>query len=1255
LSQWQARLLRLLNIQPGEAKLVGIVLVYAILLYASNVLAHTAGYALFLSAFNAATLPFAYLGISIVAPLITGVYLRLNRRFALSTVLIIVHAFLLLSLAAYGLTLGTSPASWLLFSLPIYFGVNNSLTIASFWNLLGRIFNLQQGKRLFGLLSSSEHLATIGAGFLTPLLISRLGTTNLFWVAALLMALTLAALAIIVRQKRTALIGPEDSADEGQIETRGIFAGRYVRLIVGLFALFIVGIYFVDNIFFSQVELRYTNENELASFIAIFFAVFGVLSLIVQIFIAGRVITRFGVRAMVLATPAGLLVIMVPFVLVGTFTAWMAALFWLIVAANMYRSVLDAVDSAAVNVMYQPLPPHQRTQAQTVVVGIVYPISIGVAGLLLLFFSRVLGFTPVMLAYVLLVILVVWLWTAFQLGRAYQLQVRQALTQRIFTGDRRLPLDESSLQAVRQGLASPHVGVVLYALDTLTETTPDIVAEVLPDLLGHPMPEIRQEALQRIEQGRLMAVLPAVRRRIPEETSVAVRATALRVVAALDEAVAIEEFLVYLEDEVPEIRQETLVGLLRNSGNQVYRKALSRLVEWAESPIANMRVMAAQVIGQVGGGDLWPVLEPLLMDSDLLTRRVAIAAAGQAGYERAWPSVVDAVADRRTRRVAAAALIEGGEATIPFIYTAFDRADQDETFRQQLVRIGGRIGGPATIAFLLENLNHPDDMVRKQVLAALNLTGFQAGAGQRGLIEQQIRSEAGWATGTIAALVDLMGDPHQEELSLLLSGLRAKVSLHNENIFNLLSFIYDPGATRRAWKVLRISAGDGEDVRSYALETLDVMLAKDLKAILVPLIDSQSPAEQLSRLKPYFPQNKMTTEQRLLALLDGPSRWLQLCALYSVGRMTIADEMIRQRVAQMALDEFSSPLVKEASAWALTRSPGVAVERLIAGTDDPLISEEVDTALPTMVRVENLFRAPFFAQTPEDVLLDVADEVAEIRVGAGESIFARDDIGDSMYIVVSGQIRIHDGTRTFNFQGVGDVFGEMALLEAQPRSASATAVESSHLLKLDREPFDELMEAYTAINLGIIRLLSRYLRASVAKLAEANTEVLPDISAAVPHVQDEFNVLLAPDLAPVERLMLLKRVDLFRRMPVEVLTELVFLMHESRITSGERIFKEGEVGDALYIIARGQVEVRAGNRILNYLQEGQVFGEMALLDSEPRLASVTAVEPTHLLRMDQAPFYEMLEDRYELAEGIIQNLLAHLRNRVKDLSERQAE
>lgn len=58
-----------------------------------------------------------------------------------------------------------------------------------------------------------------------------------------------------------------------------------------------------------------------------------------------------------------------------------------------------------------------------------------------------------------------------------------------------------------------------------------------------------------------------------------------------------------------------------------------------------------------------------------------------------------------------------------------------------------------------------------------------------------------------------------------------------------------------------------------------------------------------------------------------------------------------------------------------------------------------------------------------------------------------------------------------------------------------------------------------------------------------------------------------------------------------------------------------------------------------------VFSEMALLDPEPRLASVTAVEPTRLFRLAQAPFYELMADRPEVATGIIRVLTGHLRAR----------
>ena len=80
------------------------------------------------------------------------------------------------------------------------------------------------------------------------------------------------------------------------------------------------------------------------------------------------------------------------------------------------------------------------------------------------------------------------------------------------------------------------------------------------------------------------------------------------------------------------------------------------------------------------------------------------------------------------------------------------------------------------------------------------------------------------------------------------------------------------------------------------------------------------------------------------------------------------------------------------------------------------------------------------------------------------------------------------------------------------------------------------------------------------------------------------------------------------------------------------------------------MRVHSGAHTLNQLKEREVFGEMALLDPEPRLASVTAVVDTRLLRLDQAPFYELLEDRIEVARGIIQMLSQRLRARVADLN-----
>lgn len=143
-------------------------------------------------------------------------------------------------------------------------------------------------------------------------------------------------------------------------------------------------------------------------------------------------------------------------------------------------------------------------------------------------------------------------------------------------------------------------------------------------------------------------------------------------------------------------------------------------------------------------------------------------------------------------------------------------------------------------------------------------------------------------------------------------------------------------------------------------------------------------------------------------------------------------------------------------------------------------------------------------------------------------------------------------------------------------------------------------------------------------------------------------------LSTVEKVLILKTVSIFSQTPDNVLADVADLLDEVDVPENETIFKQGDAGDSLYVILDGKVRVHDGERLLNYLGERDVFGEMALLDPEPRLASVTAVEETRLFRLDQNPFYELMAERPEVATGIIHVLTVHLRNRVKDIAQLNA-
>jgi hypothetical protein len=129
----------------------------------------------------------------------------------------------------------------------------------------------------------------------------------------------------------------------------------------------------------------------------------------------------------------------------------------------------------------------------------------------------------------------------------------------------------------------------------------------------------------------------------------------------------------------------------------------------------------------------------------------------------------------------------------------------------------------------------------------------------------------------------------------------------------------------------------------------------------------------------------------------------------------------------------------------------------------------------------------------------------------------------------------------------------------------------------------------------------------------------------------------------IDKVVVLRDVSLFRAIPHQVLAGVANLLVERWAEPGERVFDKGELGDCLYVIASGRVRVHDGERTFQHLGRNEVFGELSLLDAQPRAASVTATERTRLFRLAQGDFYALMGERPEIPVAINRALCAMVR------------
>lgn len=278
-------------------------------------------------------------------------------------------------------------------------------------------------------------------------------------------------------------------------------------------------------------------------------------------------------------------------------------------------------------------------------------------------------------------------------------------------------------------------------------------------------------------------------------------------------------------------------------------------------------------------------------------------------------------------------------------------------------------------------------------------------------------------------------------------------------------------------------------------------------------------------------------------------------------------------------------------------------------------------------------RADLFRHWGDRQIQALTDRATLHHLSRGQMLFELGDQGDEMYIILSGALQIRFRAEDGEYLDIatldeGDSVGEMALIEDAPRSADAVAIVDTELLSIDREGFNAMLE-------NSPKLISALLTGMSSMLRQTN------VDRGDPETAGDEADTEAEDPAP-------QRVTFFNLLDSDSRNLLAQAGREVELATGELLFQEGEVADAMYVILRGGIEIfqylADGNELsLAQLGEGDVFGEIAVIDGQPRSASARTRSTTELFALDREVFLKLLSQTPPLLYQVLGGLAEKVR------------
>lgn len=1018
------------DVRRDELLPVVLLFVYGLFALTSYYVLKPARNSIFVDRVGADNLPYVYILTAVVVAVVMLGYSRYVDRLRHVTLLLGTFAFLASNLLFFWWVLG-SDSLVVSGAFYVWGKLYPLLLVSQFWLVGNLLFTTRQARRLFGVVGLGPIIGGVAGSAIAGGMATLVGTRTLVLMsAAFLVPCAAIVLLLAPRMRRGRAASGRLMENLSGDAIRLLRDSSHLRTIAAILFLTIVVGTLIDWQFNKAVDLSIAGEDQKTAFFGGFFATLNVASVLVQLFLTGFVLRKFGIGLAMLALPVGLLVASA-----GVFLA--PVLLTAALVKGTEGGIRYSLDQSTRELLYLPVPTAVKYKVKPLIDLAVYRGGTGFGGLLLLLTTRQLGFSIRHVAVLCVVLIGGWVLVTLRMRREFRVSIKRLI------GVRDVDLKElvvgrlnaETLAELRDTLRRGSEQEVLYALALLEGYASDRFCDELRPLLFHESAAVRARALTRLFEIGDTDSLPAVLELL-KDPSLLVRVEAIHFVCRYGVQSAEVRMSEFLEDPDSSVRLAALACPLHFEDSTQWERAEQALREAAASQEPDVRRAAARELTQLEElpAGLRALLAALLRDPDEVVRREATRAVGRTQSREFIALLASRLCCRDHRTMAREGLERFGPEAHPDIVALLRDPRTPERVRLELPAALYPRADARSADLLFELLPDVPPPVRFRILKTLNklrrdredldFRRYQIGP----LVRREVMEGYRWA-----AREHVLGNGALRPGSLLVASLAQRRDEAAERAFRVLGLHYSLPDLHAAWAGLQ---SPEKIMQERGFELLDNILPRAYRQLFDPLVSPDESSAARARAAARYGIRVAGVEETLRDLAGGEDRWTGVLARFELG------------LGWPTSNPLPEPPFHGHDLAELLLGPAEA--------ESPIQGEESRMA-STIEKAELLRRTELFGGLRARDQAIVAALADEREFPEGHVIYREGEPSSELFIVAEGRIHARQGDRVLFTAEAGQTVGDLALLDGLPRDYDAVVVEPVRALSLDREAFLNLL------------------------------------------------------------------------------------------------------------------------------------------------------------------------------------------------------